>query len=457
MKNYSIFGMLRYAYAYIQPVRTLSYFLSTGAMILIITSCSKSEAPAPAPIAGFSFPAHVHYIDSLITYTNTSTNATSYLWDFGDPASGANNSSTAVNGQHTYSATGNYSVKLTATGSGGTNNVSQFIELTCHVTVVEVSGNIDVPTTWDYCHLYHCTGFITVNAPLTIESSTIIKFDDQKGMIVANGGSITAKPAVFFTSSKNDIYGGDTNGDGNATVAEPGDWADISLGTTSGNSFDQCFFAYGGYASTDHERVLNMGDGENNIVNNCTFEYNAGGVNDVYAALDMSRCPQSCKATNNLFFANHGHPVLIGISTDFDNSNKFLANGCDGIFVDVVDAADQAINLRWTNKQVPYVLGGWSSNSWAMDAGKILILGDSVIIKFARYTTPGFSLLIPDGNAQIQNFAGPGVVFTSYNDDSHGGDTNGDGVSAGTPGYWEGIYTAGPLWFTWPNILFAAH
>jgi PKD repeat protein len=457
MKNNSILGKLGFVHTNIQSVKIIVHFLFLGAMILSIISCSKSSTITPAPLADFSFPAQAHYIDSLITYTNTSTNATSYLWDFGDPASGANNTSTAVNAQHTYSATGAYTVKLTATGSGGTNSISKGIEMTCHVQVVEVNSNIDVPTTWDYCHVYHCTAFITVNAPLIIESSTIVKFDDQKGMIVAGNGSITAKPAVLFTSSKNDLYGGDTNGDGNSTVAEPGDWAFISLGTSSGNSFNQCFFAYAGYASTDHERVLNMGDGENNIVNNCTFEYNAGGVNDVYAALDMSRCPQSCKATNNMFFANHGHPVLIGISTDFDNSNNFLANGCDGIFVDVVDAADQAITLRWTNNKVPYVLGGWSSNSWAMDAGKILILGDSVVIKFARYTTPGFSLLIPDGNAQIQNFDGPGVVFTSYNDDSHGGDTNGDGASTGTVNYWEGIYMAGPLWFTWPNILFAAH
>ena len=50
--------------------------------------------------------------------------ATSYLWNFGDPASGANNTSTAVNPTHFYQTLAPYLtntiVKLTATGPGGT-------------------------------------------------------------------------------------------------------------------------------------------------------------------------------------------------------------------------------------------------------------------------------------------------------------------------------------------------
>ena len=62
---------------------------------------------------------------------------------------------------------------------------------------------------------------------------------------------------------------------------------------------------------------------------------------------------------------------------------------------------------------------------------KILILGDSVVIKFARYTTPGFSIFIPNGTSQIQNYNGLGVVFTTYTDDSYLGDSNGDGTFHG--------------------------
>lgn len=48
-----------------------------------------------------------------VTFTNTSVNASSYLWDFGD-----GNTSTDVNPLHSYTAAGTYTVSLTATENG---------------------------------------------------------------------------------------------------------------------------------------------------------------------------------------------------------------------------------------------------------------------------------------------------------------------------------------------------
>jgi gliding motility-associated-like protein len=42
-----------------------------------------------------------------------------YVWDFGDPASGAANASTQKDGKHAYNATGNYTVKLIITNANG--------------------------------------------------------------------------------------------------------------------------------------------------------------------------------------------------------------------------------------------------------------------------------------------------------------------------------------------------
>jgi len=49
-----------------------------------------------------------------VTFQNSSTNATSYLWDFGDPASGTNNTSTEVTPIHTYNTPAWYKPTLTA-------------------------------------------------------------------------------------------------------------------------------------------------------------------------------------------------------------------------------------------------------------------------------------------------------------------------------------------------------
>jgi PKD repeat protein len=67
------------------------------------------------PVAGYSFVAD----DLKVTFTNTSKDATSYAWDFGDGMT-----STDAAPTHTYAAAGTYTVKLTATGAGGSSNVS---------------------------------------------------------------------------------------------------------------------------------------------------------------------------------------------------------------------------------------------------------------------------------------------------------------------------------------------
>src|ERR1035437_341209 len=81
----------------------------------------------------------------------------------------------------------------------------------CVKQVVEVGSSIDVATTWDSCHIYHCANFLGVNAALTIEAGTVVKFDALKGILVASPGTLTvdgnAGHPVIFTSIKDDSYG----------------------------------------------------------------------------------------------------------------------------------------------------------------------------------------------------------------------------------------------------------
>jgi PKD repeat protein len=442
-------------------------------MMAFSQSCTKktteTDPPLTVPVASFIYSGTL-VVGSPITFTNKSTDATSYLWDFGDPASGANNTSTTENPQHIYNAMGDYTVKLTATGTGGTNSISKNIKTNfggCVKEIVIVGASINTATTWDSCHIYYVkTTFPGLFATLTIEAGTIVKFGAQHGMLVNTGGRLvvngTAAAPVIFTSSKDDSYGGDTNGDSTATVPAKGDWQFITFGLSSDNSLNYCKIMYAGYASETYEQALNMGDGANNSIRNSVFAHNAGGTDSKFAALNMSWCPISSVAQGNTFFDN-GHPVIIGTSTNFDDSNIFHnpanpaeTNLCNGIFVDCVHTQDQAPAMTWSETEVAFVFGGWSGNLWVMDAGKVLVLGDNVVLKFARYTTPGFSILMPDGEVQLQNYDGTGVAFTAYTDDSRKGDTNGDGPSVGTAGYWEGIFTAGPSWYNWGNIYFAS-
>lgn len=76
----------------------------------------------PLPTANFEAPSICIY-DTSASFTNTSTSADNttltYLWDFGDPASGSNNTSILKNPTHSYTQVKIYNVSLTVTSANG--------------------------------------------------------------------------------------------------------------------------------------------------------------------------------------------------------------------------------------------------------------------------------------------------------------------------------------------------
>ena len=66
------------------------------------------------------------------------------------------------------------------------------------------------------------------------------------GTLVADG---TPSEPIVFTSYKDDGYGGDTNGDGNASSPAAADWSGVGFGSSStGNVFDHVAIRYAGYS-----------------------------------------------------------------------------------------------------------------------------------------------------------------------------------------------------------------
>lgn len=83
-----------------------------------------------------------------VTFTNTSTGAVSYLWDFGD-----GQTSTQKDPVHTYATPGSKSVKLTATNSCNVLSKTNFVVLTSGVRDLEGKVSVQVlpnPTTGDF-------------------------------------------------------------------------------------------------------------------------------------------------------------------------------------------------------------------------------------------------------------------------------------------------------------------
>jgi len=79
----------------------------------------------------FTFNPSTAIINQAVTFNGTTacSGTASYLWDFGDPSSGANNTSTSQNPVHTFVNSGSYSVKLTVTISGCPSTITKTINV----------------------------------------------------------------------------------------------------------------------------------------------------------------------------------------------------------------------------------------------------------------------------------------------------------------------------------------
>ncbi len=100
--------------------------------VAVLWSCKKGDEQVIPKVSA----AYTSTIDAptggVVTFTNTSENATSYAWDFGD-----GNKSTEESPTHTYTKDSTYTVKLTATNAGGSDEETKTIIIKLKGTVTE--------------------------------------------------------------------------------------------------------------------------------------------------------------------------------------------------------------------------------------------------------------------------------------------------------------------------------
>lgn len=106
------------------------YFFIVIISFLIVSGCNKDDnnpaTPTNEPVASFNYGGSME-TPATITFQNTSQNADSYLWDFGDGTA-----STLANPSKTYNTKGTYIVKLTVNNiaTGKSNQISQNLTIT---------------------------------------------------------------------------------------------------------------------------------------------------------------------------------------------------------------------------------------------------------------------------------------------------------------------------------------
>ncbi len=184
----------------------------------------------PGPVAGFTATTN----GFTAAFTNTSANADSYTWDFGD-----GNTSTAANPEHTYSQDGTYTVTLVATGPCGTSTFSQTVVIAtppvAGFTAAPTSGCGPLTVQFTNTSSPNATSFqwffpggtpdtstqqnpaVTYTAPGTYSVTLVASNAAGSDTVVANSAVVVLPgPVAGFTATTNGFTAAFTNTSANA-------------------------------------------------------------------------------------------------------------------------------------------------------------------------------------------------------------------------------------------------
>jgi PKD repeat protein len=145
-----------------------------------------SAPPTTKPIAGFTYsPSQNLVAPAKIAFTNISTNANSYNWDFGDGTA-----STTASPTKEFTKAGTYKVKLTATGKNESNSFTADITISAAATTTQPVADFS----------YSPSSNLT--APIKITFSNASKNADSYNWDFGDGSTSTvASPTKEFTKA----------------------------------------------------------------------------------------------------------------------------------------------------------------------------------------------------------------------------------------------------------------
>lgn len=268
-----------------------------------------------APTAGFTFTSN----SNTVSFSNTSTGATSYLWNFGD-----GNNSTQQNPNHTYTADGVYTVVLLATNNCGTTIVEQTVTI---VTVPVAAFTFNA---------------ISGCAPLTVlfnntSSNNASDFEwsfeggNPTHSTDMNPSSTWTTPGVYTVILTASNSAGSSTASATITVStvpaagfntqEAGLSVIFSNTTTNGTSYSWDF-----------------GDGAMSSASNPTHDYTAAGAYTVVLT-----------ATNDCGTSTATKEVVIAGSAPITSFTSNLTSGCAGMTVQFTDSSlGNPTSWNWT-------------------------------------------------------------------------------------------------------------
>jgi hypothetical protein len=315
---------------------------------------------------------------------------------------------------------------------------------------------------------YLVTGTIIVpeGRTLFLAPGAVLKFNSWWHRIIVDGGTIIAdgqmNNPVIFTSNHDGVFG---EAFPDATTAGPDQWGGIVLqraggsGTPATGTFFNCRFRFGGgytrgmIESTDCPFTVDAcsfeQSGEDGIFivggpslavdrpEIRTSSFTGNRRTGIYAI--QPQVPEKLKLTplirENSFAGNIKSAMELyhNVYPDFAGTNQLVQQGgvVNGILWNGSSNTEGILDYPGPN--FPYVLTGL----YEIQREASLTIAAGAIIKanswWHRITAHGASITVNGTDARP-------VIFTSYQDDSAGGDTNGDGGETQPgPDQWGGV------------------
>ncbi|MEP7167881.1 MAG: PKD domain-containing protein [Bacteroidota bacterium] len=141
----------------------------------------------PAPNPGFTAsPLSGCAYNNTITFTNTTTGAVTYTWDFGD-----GNSSTSQNPTYSYTNSGTFTVKLIATNGFGCNSIA------IQTNYITISPAPNVSFTSDYTSTCDVNQVFTFTGSGTAVTSWFWDFGDGNTSTLQNPSHTYSNPGSY--------------------------------------------------------------------------------------------------------------------------------------------------------------------------------------------------------------------------------------------------------------------
>jgi parallel beta-helix repeat protein len=145
--------------------------------------------------------------------------------------------------------------------------------------------------------------------------------------------------------------------------------------------------------------------------------------------------------TGNTITGNSTFGIILGANAlnSVISGNVLFLNGSNGIGLSGVDGEREiSVETTWGSLDAPYVV---AKGQLTVTSGVTVTISPGVVVKFDQQGLVVHGTLIADGTPEQPS------VFTTINDDSFGGDTNGDGsATLPVPGNWYYI------WFTSSSV-----